>query len=134
MPAEEQPRAVPRQRHGLHVPDRGKPPGPCTRGVFVEAECREKIIPGPEAAVEPSTCCGEVPRRLRSADRPAWDLPRVQITSGGVKARHALSWTPSAVGASHVAERPSHEDRHPPGAAFQGFHLGRRLRLPMTIE
>src|SRR5918992_4694426 len=113
--AEEQPRVVPRQRHALHVPDRGKPPETCTRVAFVEAERCEEIPPGPEAAVEPGACCGEVPRRLRSLDRPAWDLPRVQITSGSVKARHALSRSPFAVGATHVAERAPHEDRPRPG-------------------
>src|SRR5918992_2192256 len=143
--AEEQPRVVPRQRHALHVPDRGKPPETCTRVAFVEAERRKEIPPGSEAAVEPGACCGEVPRRLKSLDRPAWDLPRVQITRGSVKARHALSRTPPAVGATHVAERAPHEDRPPPWAEFQGSHLVGALgvltrwglgslRLPMAIE
>src|SRR5215218_8425181 len=112
--AEEQPRLVPRQRHALHVPDRAEPPDTCTIVAIVEAERRDVIHPAPEAAVESGACCGEIPRRLWSLDRPAWDLPRVQITRGSVKARHALSWSAFAVGSTHVAERASNEDRPPP--------------------
>ena len=101
---------------------------------LVEAERGEEIPLAAEGAVEPSACCPEIPRRLRSLDRPAWDLPRVQITSGSVKARHALSWTPLPLVPVTYWNGP-HEDRPSPGAEFQGFHLRRpRLRLPVAIE
>jgi hypothetical protein len=124
VPAEEQPRAVRRQRHGLHVPDRAKPPDLRTRVALVEVERREVIRPGPEAAVEPTACCGEVSRRLWSCDRAGWDLPRVQITRGRVNARHTLPRVPDAVGARDIAERATHEDRAFRRVEFQGSHLG----------